>query len=149
MKMIKRITISLLFAVAFFSQVSANDADLFSYNKTTVQAAGSELSALETYVNQNSFLGVTELLKTGSLMVNGLNMMSSPFSASGGEPPLGIPSFLWGCAFGVIGLLVVYVATDKDSVEVKKAMWGCVTAIIVEVVFYIIVVSASLNSGGA
>lgn len=138
MKMIKKIAIALLFAVAFMTRVSANDADLFSYDKGTVQAAVSELTTLENYVAQNPLLSVNELVQTGSLMVKGFMLGSNPFSMAGGEPPLGIPSFLWGCVFGVVGLLIVYIATDKDSAEVKKALWGCVTGTVVSVLLYIV-----------
>ena len=136
--MIKRIAISMFFAVALLSQVKANDADLFRYDKSAVQTAVSELTTLENYVAQNQSLGLTELVRTGSLMVNGLMLTSSPFSAAGGDAPLGIPSFLWGCVFGVVGLLIVYIATDKDKEQVKKALWGCVTSTVVGVLFYFV-----------
>jgi hypothetical protein len=138
MKMIQKFAIALLFAFAFFSQINANDAELFSYDKGAVQSAVSELTTLENYVAQNPLLSVNELIKTGSLMVNGLMLSSSPFGMAGGEPPLGIPSFLWGCVFGVVGLLIVYIATDKDGVEVKKALWGCVTGTAVSILLYFV-----------
>jgi hypothetical protein len=56
-------------------------------------------------------------------------------------PPMGIPSFLWGCAFGLTGMIIVYLLTDRNKMEVKKAFDGCVVSYIVVgflcVVFYI------------
>jgi cytochrome c biogenesis protein CcdA len=63
--------------------------------------------------------------------------------ATDSEPPLGIPSFLWGCILGVVGILLVYILTDGDKAETKKALWGMLVWIGVWVVLYVGVFSAS------
>jgi cytochrome c biogenesis protein CcdA len=53
------------------------------------------------------------------------------------EPPLGIPSFLWGCILGIVGVLIVYIITDGDKAETKKSLWGFLVAVGVYVVLYV------------
>lgn len=147
MNMIKKIALFLGLTVAFFSQVKANDADLFNYDRNVVENAVSALTSLENYVSQNPTITVDQL-KTSSLMVNGLIATSSPFGMFG-EPPLGIPSFLWGCVFGVIGVVIVYIATDNDKAETKKALWGCVTSTAVGILFYVLLWGALFATADA
>ncbi len=63
--------------------------------------------------------------------------------ATDSEPPLGIPSFLWGCILGVIGILLVYILTDGDKLETKKALWGMLVWVGVWVILYVGVLSSS------
>jgi apolipoprotein N-acyltransferase len=43
------------------------------------------------------------------------------------NPVLGIPSFLWGCGLGVVGMAVVYIVSNQNMDETKKSLWGCLT----------------------
>ena len=131
----KRLLIILCLVLAGFLKVQANDADLFSYDKNAVTTALADLSAIEDYVVSHPAISIADLTATGNFLVNGIDISSSPF-AMFGEPPLGIPSFLWGCVFGVVGLVIVYIATDQDKDETKKALWGCVTGTVVSILFY-------------
>lgn len=54
------------------------------------------------------------------------------------NPPMGIPSFLWGCAFGLTGMIIVYLLTDRNKMEVKKAFDGCVVSYVVGGFVYLI-----------
>lgn len=65
---------------------------------------------------------------------------------SGGEPPLGIPSFLWGCCLGVSGLIVVYIVTDNDREEVKKALNGCLVSGVVVIALYAIAILSAAST---
>lgn len=145
----KRLFIISCLVLAGFLQVQASDADLFSYDKTAVTTALADLSAIENYVAQHPAITIADLTKTGNMVVNGIDISASPFSMFG-EPPLGIPSFLWGCIFWVPGLLVVYIATDQDKDESKKALWGCVAETVVYGVAYFVIwgaVFATASSG--
>ena len=122
------------------SQIKANDAALFSYDRNAMETAISPVTAIENFVAQNPEISINDLAKTGNLLVNGVDINSNPFGING-EPPLGIPSFLWGCMFNWVGLVVVYIATDNDKGETRKALWGCVANTGVWVVYYIVVVS--------
>ena len=55
------------------------------------------------------------------------------------DPPLGIPSFLWGMCLGLPGLAVVYFVTEDDE-ETKKALWGCLVSVAVYGVLYVLYV---------
>lgn len=134
--------------LVFFASFTAfaNDADLFKFDYKAVQAEFSELNQLGDMVLANSDLTYSTLKMTNENLVSSLGLVSEsslPFQT--GEPVLGIPSFLWGCGLGVVGLVVVYVGTDQDKVETKKAMWGCVTSTglyaVVYVIYYIAVVA--------
>jgi hypothetical protein len=47
-----------------------------------------------------------------------------------GEMPL-VSGFWWGCCLGVVGLLVVYLVTDHDKDQVRKALIGCVISTLI------------------
>ncbi len=58
--------------------------------------------------------------------------------AQNDEAPLGIAPFLWGCVLGWVGLLVVYLVTDGDKAQTKKALTGCLVGTGVEVALYLV-----------
>jgi hypothetical protein len=141
----KKLIISLCFGVAVMFQAKANDADLFSYDQSAVTAAVSELSSIESYVSQNYTLSVNEMASSNALISN-LNTTINPFFLGSGEPPLGIPSFLWGCGLGVVGILLVYIMTDNDKEQTKKAVWGCVTSTAVYIVIYVVIIATAVST---
>ncbi len=140
-----------VFLVCLACITFANDADLFKVDYNSVQAEFTELNQLESMVVANTDLTYTELKLSNETLVNNLKLipdMGIPGSATG-EPVLGIPSFLWGCVFGVVGLAVVYIGTDEDKDETKKALWGCITGTgavaIVYLVYWIAVVNVAAS----
>jgi hypothetical protein len=104
----------------------ANQSDDFTYNKQQVQDEFSDLNRLEQTVIDNSFMTLSEMQSK--------NMLSTQFSSldlTGSmmmDPALGIPGFWWGCVLGPVGILVVYLVTDNDGPEVKKAFYGCLVS---------------------
>jgi hypothetical protein len=128
----KKLLLLLCVSVFALGSVFANDSELFSYDKAKVQQAVSDMSQVEQMVSQNPNVSVDDLMAEGKLSASFDASASSPFSTMG-EPPLGIPSFLWGCIFGLIGLAIVYFVSE-DSEETKKALWGCVVGTLVSVV---------------
>lgn len=117
----------------------ASKKDVFSFDEAKLNAEFSGLNELESKVKADKNLTYDVLVKSGEADKYNLNAgsMSSP-SLGMGEPPLGIPSFLWGCVFGVIGILIVYLISE-DKEETKKALYGCITFGIVYVIVYILV----------
>jgi len=81
------------------------------------------------------------------------NMLSTRFSnlnLTGSmmmEPALGIPGFWWGCVLGPVGILVVYLVTENDKPEVKKALYGCLVSTGIWVIFEVIWIVALGNAG--
>lgn len=141
----KKLFLSLCIAVSALSLVKANDAELFSYDRNALETAISAISAVENFVAQNPEISVNDLAKTGNLLVNGFEMATNPFGLSG-EPALGIPSFLWGCVLSWVGLLVVFIVTDNDKDQVKKALIGCVVNALFWGVFYVIYVALVVST---
>lgn len=62
--------------------------------------------------------------------------------------PVGIPGFWWGFCFGILGLVVVYVAmedTEERKEQAKNALIGCVASTVVFSLFYIILFAAAVT----
>ncbi len=139
----KLFTLSLLVVLALGGSLSAADGDLFSYNQNAVTTALSELSEIENYVMDNPATSLSLMVENNNSLLNGLSLYSpNAMGFAYGEPPLGIPSFLWGCVFGVVGVAIVYfVAEDGD--ETKKAFYGCIVSTLVYGVLYFTVFAAS------
>lgn len=117
-----------LFAVGLIAsgQVFAGDGELFSYNKDALNTEFAELSAVEDYVIQNNGITLSEMQADNSDLAGSLPAFSfiSTTTIYGG--PIGIPSFVWGCVLGPVGILAVYLLADDPSSEARKALWGCI-----------------------
>ena len=144
----RNLTVCVLVSFLALSQAFANDADLFKFDYNSVQDEFAELNQLAELVTANTSLTYTELMYSNENLLTSMNLVPEtgiPGGASG-EPVLGIPSFLWGCGLGVVGMVIVYVGTDQDKDETKKALWGCITSGavtgVVYVVYYVAVLSA-------
>ncbi len=122
---IKSLILAGFFAISCFS-VSANNSSLFSYDKAAVNAKMNNVSAVETYVNQNDGVTVSSMNADGQQLVAAANLSEeNSLSSSLLDGPAGVPSFLWGCVLGPLGLLVVYLVT-QDGDETKKSLYGCI-----------------------
>jgi hypothetical protein len=137
----KLLVFVLLVSFASFSTF-ANDADLFNLDYNAVQAEFTELNQLGDMITANTDLTYSTLKLTNGNLVTSLRLVAEgalPADGTSG-PVLGISSFLWGCCLGVPGLIVVYLVSDRDKVETKKALWGCIISTgisaIVSVVYY-------------
>jgi hypothetical protein len=116
------------------------DESVFSFDEELLFAELEELNELNAFVETNEGITYSELENESSLLLTNIENSAAPMGmAEGGEPPLGIPSFLWGCVFGVVGLVIVYIMTENDMDETKKALWGCVASTAVGVVLYMVV----------
>ena len=114
----------------------------FDLNEESLNEAMKELNLLEAYLNQNVGVSYKDLAESGSELILNVSNNSSPMGIeNGGDDLLGIPPFLWGCILGWLGLLMVYILTDNDKEQVKKALKGCLVgtgvAVAVGAVFYI------------
>ena len=119
---------------------SANNADLFKYDANQVNQEMTQLQAIEDYVAANPDMTLSGMQAENNALVSHLNLSSGDFGGIGslsGEPALGIPSFLWGCVFGVVGVAIVYFVSE-DSDETKKAFLGCVVSAAAWILFYVL-----------
>lgn len=149
----KKILFVAILAMSTFS-MRASVADLFSVDKATISAEMTDLNTLESFVEMNQGVTLTDVQSMNSVLTsNILTEEESPFSQAsilrrGGDAPLGIPSFVWGLCLGVPGLAVVYfVADDKD--ETMKAFYGCLAGVALEVVLYFVWVAIFVSAASS
>jgi hypothetical protein len=129
-----------MFLSAIASSSHANDSGtLFTYKAAAVQQEMSGLTKLETYVEQHPGLTYNDLVDQHSDLLDGVryDVEASLGVMKPVDGPLGIPSFLWGCVLGWVGILVVYLITN-DSEEAKKAFWGCLLQPVAACAVYLI-----------
>lgn len=131
----------LLICVILFASISVSLAtsarDIFSINEELVYAEMADLFALEAHVTSSNAT-LTDLSLTNSPLVSNLASSNGIMGlASMAEPPLGIPSFVWGCCLGIPGLVVVYFVAE-DKAETRKALWGCIVGNLVYTATYVI-----------
>lgn len=129
--------ILLLLTISMSFVLKATENNDFSYDREKLKNAFKEVDKLEEIVTQNPGSDVIELYKNKKVDIEFMefNAVISP----AGEPPLGIPSFLWGCVFGIAGIMVVLIMTDKDKNEISQAFYGCITTYALVGVFYLVV----------
>ncbi len=137
----KRIILLSIAALLFSATVYCNSAALFTYDEILVNQELSQLQSIENYIAANPGTSLLDIQMGHSLLLTNLNMSNNvceSFASQDVEPPLGISSFIWGCCFGVTGILVVYLVTD-DKAETKKALKGCVVSSVVGCVTYVVI----------
>jgi len=114
------------------------DESLLVLDEGALESAMAELNELDAFLSTNEGVTYDDLQTSGSELIINVDDASSPLGMDQeGEPPLGIPSFLWGCVFGLIGILIVYIITDGDKDETKKALWGMLVWVGVVVIVYV------------
>jgi len=114
----------------------AGQADLFSYDAVTIENQMAQLDQLEGYVLDNPGVTLGQMATDGNTLAS---LVSDPNGINGfnliNEKVLGIPSFLWGCVFSWVGVLVVYLI-GQDKAETKSAIIGCVVGAVAYSAFY-------------
>jgi len=125
----------------FFMGISAfaSNADLFELDYSAVNQEFTELNSLAQMVEANPDLTYSTLSATNAGLVESMSLMpNAAMPLARGNAVLGIPSFWWGCALGVVGVGIVYFLTDQDVDEAKKALWGCLASTVGAVLFYFV-----------
>ena len=128
----KLIYVAALLLAVVTGKANASTADLFEYNQDMVAAEMSDLSSLETYVNDHAGVTLTDVVNNASGIAASLNLKPTAFEGlssilRGGDLPLGIPAFWWGCFAWAIGVAVVYFTTEDKS-ETMNSVWGCLVS---------------------
>ncbi|MFB6316985.1 hypothetical protein [Saccharicrinis sp. FJH54] len=98
--------------------------EILNFKDDQIYAAFSEI---EYFVNQlNKHNNSAEAEIPSSII---LNKEHVAFDQSREEinykTSMGIPSVLWGCAFGVPGVMFIYAATDRNIKQTNNAFTGC------------------------
>lgn len=127
------------------------EADLFEVDYNEVAASLTEVTELENFVVENEGVTYSELVAQGSMLVANISehaQMSADANRRKSNTALGIPSFLWGCILGWVGILIVYLVTE-DRDETKKALWGCIANGLVVVLFYAVLWGAWFSAASS
>lgn len=134
----KKCYLALVAVLAINFTALAGNADLFSYDEAELNSSMVELNELEDFVNANAGVTYADIAASNSQLVENISDQPSiSITDAKRNRVLGIPSWIWGCVFGVAGLAVVYfVAEDKE--ETKEALWGCVASTVLGIVFYFV-----------
>ena len=122
-------------AFAFIFNVSASNADLFSYDLTDINNELNDLEIVENLIDQNQNSTVEEI--NTQIIKN--NLLSSSFETNynsslalraGLIDEMDWASFAWGFLCCPIGFFVIITNKDKDSSQ-KKSFWiGTITGVI-------------------
>ncbi len=116
------------------------------FDESEIFDAFAEVSDLDQYLAQNSDKSYTEVSQENTALVSGISSSTTlPFSASSDELVIGIPSFLWGCVFGWVGLLVVYLVLENKE-QTKKALYGCIANGVVMLVLYVVAYTSAATT---
>jgi len=101
------------------------DESALMLDEAALNEAMAELNELDQFLSENESVTFADLEASGSDLILNVDNSTSPLGMDQeNEPPLGIPSFLWGCILGILGILLVYILTDGDKSETRKALWG-------------------------
>jgi|GWRWMinimDraft_12_1066020.scaffolds.fasta_scaffold19545_2 hypothetical protein len=115
-------------------------AEPLNYDPQKLNSEFEQLNKIEQYVQNNE--GTTlESLKNNPLLENVKIADNASSSIVSGELPGGIPAFWWGCVLSWVGLILVYVITDKDNAQTKKALLGCLVSGGLYILWWVFVVA--------
>jgi len=136
----KKIFLSLFFVSVLGFGAFAGNAEVFNLDEQDIQTEFAQLNELEQFVSANEGITLSEISAGNPLLANvGNSADILGLLSSLSEPPLGIPSMLWGFCFGVLGVALVYFVAD-DREETKKALIGCAIAGGIYIVFWVVYV---------
>ncbi|UTA67970.1 MULTISPECIES: hypothetical protein [Emticicia] len=108
-----------------------------TYNQKAIDTEFEKLNKFEEYLNANNGKTPEELKE--SALANEIKLDANINNTfKGGELPGGVPAFWWGCVFTVVGVLLVYIISDNDKEQTKKAINGCLVAAGVVALYYLI-----------
>jgi hypothetical protein len=120
----KSIVLILICLGSLLTAAYAKTKELFVEDFEKINLIMSDLLALDSYLNDHAHVDYHALLVHEQFKHLQLNTHQGLLFGVQ-NPPFGVPSFLWGCAFGVLGVALVYFITEDDY-EVRKAVWGCI-----------------------
>lgn len=126
-------------AFALIFNVSASNADLFSYDLSKITAELSDLEVVENIIDQNQNSTVeeinTQIIKNNFLSSSfETNYNSSLALRAGLIDEMDWASFAWGFCCWPVGFFVVVTNKDKDSSQ-KKSYWvGLGTSLVLSLI---------------
>ncbi|MFB0908348.1 MAG: hypothetical protein ACI9V1_001062 [Spirosomataceae bacterium] len=138
----KLTTILSVICLSFTFSFAEDVKEVYDYD-TTIEEDFAQLNEIEAYVNAND-VTLDKLKAENSSLLDGIEISNeSSASLLADELPLGIPAFWWGCVLTVLGVVLVYVLTDQDKDQTKKALYGCLVTGVVYIVLALVVGGSS------
>lgn len=133
----KKLILTLSLLIFSFGALLANEP--INLEDQKINQEFSQLSKIETFVQNNEGTTLQDLKAENSALLENANLSeSSSASLIAGDLPGNIPAFWWGCVLSWVGLLVVYLVTDKDQAQTKKALIGCLVGGVAYLLIYLI-----------
>jgi hypothetical protein len=124
-----KLSVLLLVLLSLFisTYTYAGNSKVFTYDYDKVEQTLSPLKSLESLITDKN-ISYKELREMENPLFSILNYnQNNGFGINSLEPPLGIPSYLWGACGSFWGILLVYLITE-DKEETKKAAYGFIGA---------------------
>jgi hypothetical protein len=121
----KKVILSLIVTFTF-STLWANG----EFENSTTKDEFEQIQQIEAYVEANPETTLNELKASNPELLKNARLLENTSASSLNavkDMPL-LSGFWWGCCLGVIGLAIVYLVTDHDKDQVRKALFGCLIA---------------------
>ncbi len=115
---------TLLFITFFVSNIAFSAEPVFDLDQSEINQTFDKLNQLESFILDNPGLSIDEIKAQNEALLDNVSFETSSNLSMTGDMPL-VSSFWWGCILGIVGLLVVYLVTDHDKEQTKKAFIGC------------------------
>jgi hypothetical protein len=140
-----------MYAAPFSTLGNSDDVNtVVNFDENEVYAEFSAIADLSDMI-ASSELTADEIATTNASVLENVSTVATlPLSSDeeSGGAPLGIPSFLWGCVFGLLGVILVYFISEENKDETKKALWGCIAGGAIYAIVWIIY-AAAVSSAAA
>jgi hypothetical protein len=134
-----------LITILALSFTVATAAEPINFDAQNIDTEFEQLNKIEKFVQNNEGTTLDNLKSQNSELLADIKIEADTASVvASSDLPAGIPAFWWGCILSWIGLILVYVITDKDNAQTKKALLGCLVGAGVWVIYYVFVVAINV-----
>jgi hypothetical protein len=131
-----------LFSILALSFSMAFAAEPINYDAQNIESEFDKLNKIENFVQNNEGTTLENLKLQNSELLANINIEADTASVvASSDLPAGIPAFWWGCVLTILGVVLVYVLTDKDNAQTKKALLGCLVSGGIYIIWWIVVAS--------
>lgn len=119
----------------------------YELNEDEISQEFAEVNAIERMVEANQISDLEDLKDASPSLYSSFSTNNS-ITFDNDDLPLGIPAFLWGCCFGLIGILLVVIITDNNKSATRQAAIGCLVSYGTIAVVYVILLLAGVLTAG-
>lgn len=135
-----------LITILALSFTVATAAEPINFDAQNIDSEFEQLNKIEKFVINNEGTTLDNLKSQNSELLSDINIEADAASVvASSDLPAGIPAFWWGCVLTILGVVLVYVLTDKDNAQTKKALLGCLVSGGIYIIWWIVV--ASIGTG--